>query len=177
MLLCRVVWWMFHGNDLMTEAANTSETSVNFYHNNRADSHLCTRRCEELKCNLYSLQVYFTNGNLTRVFTQYRRCHFRTIYRHRLHNWSNVWRSSVLFFCILESCDFNIGNLLPRSFGAHRVSEDVLHSFANTNLTYLHPNIINIHGLETKDCSLVHCLSCTCTFIEGSRTDFQVLTL
>jgi hypothetical protein len=41
------------GDALMMEAANTSETPVNFYqtirHNNPEDSHLRTRRRENLK--------------------------------------------------------------------------------------------------------------------------------
>jgi hypothetical protein len=60
------------------EAVSTSETSVNFYHstrrNNPEDSHLHTRRRENLKCQMFQnlwdkigqtwIQVFLKHGNM-----------------------------------------------------------------------------------------------------------------
>jgi hypothetical protein len=77
-LLRRLFWWKFTeisevlaasntmAIDLMMEAGRTSETSVNFYQtarrNNPEDSHLDTRRLDNLKFNLsYLVQCTYLN--------------------------------------------------------------------------------------------------------------------
>jgi hypothetical protein len=54
---------VIRANVLTMEAASTSETSVNFSqttrHNNPEDSHLLTRRCENLKSHLPKFAKYY----------------------------------------------------------------------------------------------------------------------
>jgi hypothetical protein len=55
-ILKMAVFWTVAPIALMLEAASTSETSVNFYQttrrNNPEESHLHTRRCENLKSHI-----------------------------------------------------------------------------------------------------------------------------
>jgi hypothetical protein len=57
------VFWIVTSCSLMMEAASTSETSVNFYQTtrryNREDSHLHTRRRENLKSHNFTLNLIY----------------------------------------------------------------------------------------------------------------------